>query len=461
MPKLKLTQYLYNEEEVKLSFMYSILTKQDISEVYYWLFEIYYSNEDDRADNPDQSESNDGSRSERSVFYLIWQVYYDYYYSLNPNFESYIRKKQSLWESNKSENVKNNKEDRPIEEEPIFYIIKNMHMLKHNCDLFMIRQIYSYTDLCQTQMIKLKRKGRPPSYLKNVDKEYHDLFYWILNKKWVNICYYLKRLMNCENIQSYTLYTNIINFCITQISIKRAHLKVNDSEKEKQFDDYIKEWEINKYSDSTHFILKSIYCFININHSLESIISSKRVYMCPIKEDMELTINHMTELNDVPTNKQGDVMTYKILLYKRSYPLYKEIGSFKLERFSMSHSEYKKLHHYNWEYYASASPIWKNRILKYNGKFCNESKRIIFENDSDLEEFYQIYGYDFDEQSLQVQELSLLEIEQLPVINWIYSLYGSNHQEEYLKSICLLDGFKNEDKEEIINIFKEIKGLSI
>lgn len=446
MSKLKLTQYLYNEEEVKLSFIYSILTKQDIKEVYYWLFELYYSYEEWRTEEIDQTDD------ENTVFGLIWKVYYDYYYSLNPKFESYIRKKQTLWETNKRENQNNkNIEYRGIED-PIFYIIKNMHMMEHNANLFMIRQLYSYTDLCQTHIVKFKRKGRPPTYLKEYDTQYHDLFYWIFKKKWINICYYLKRLLNKEDIDTYTVYKNITTFCINEMNIN--DLKESKESKEicnqTLYNVYIKTWQENKYSDLNHFILKTIYHFMNENININDNChktSCKNIYVCPLKEDIELTIKHMTQFDDIPTNKEGKILTYKILSYKRIYPLYDEIGSFNLERFNMNHCEYKKLHYYNWEYYTSNIPIWKRRILKYNGKYCNKTQKVIFENDYDLENFYELYGYEFDEQSLQIQNLSLLEIKKLPSMNWVYGLYG--------------DGLENQDKEDILNIFKEIRELVI
>lgn len=445
MSKLKLTQYLYNEEEVKLSFIYSILTKQDIREVYYWLFELYYSNEEWIQFTPDQSDVY-------SVFNLIWKLYYDYYYSLNPKFESYIRKKQILWEINKRENENKSDIKNQKIEEPIFYILKNMYMLNHNCELFMIRQIYSFMDLCQTHMVRFKRKGRPPSYLKDYDKQYHDLFYWIMNKKWINICYYLKRILFHESIgdntnsNAYNVYKEIVKFCVHDVKVGSS-----ENEKETLYEMHMNDWNVNKYSDVNHFILKTIYNFICIE-SLNNINNTnKRVYVCPQNEDIDFTINHMTRLTDIPTNKQGEKLSYKILSYKRSYPLYDEIGSFKLERFNVSHSEYKNLHYYNWEYYASRSPIWARRISKYNGKFCNETNRLLFENDSDLENFYELYGYEFDEQSLQVQELSLLEIKKISSINWIDSIYSSIHNS------CK---FYKEDND-ILNMFKEIQHLVI
>ena len=50
---------------------------------------------------------------------------------------------------------------------------------------------------------------------------------------------------------------------------------------------------------------------------------------------------------------------------------------------------------YNWVYYASFSPIWEERILKSGGTICHDSKTVEF---SDPDEFYDIYGYEPDEQ---------------------------------------------------------------
>lgn len=64
----------------------------------------------------------------------------------------------------------------------------------------------------------------------------------------------------------------------------------------------------------------------------------------------------------------------------------------------------------NWLYYASFSPIWKNRIEKYNGEIDFEEKRVIFE-DEEGEEFYNHYNYDPDEQSNEVKEMLIPYIE--------------------------------------------------
>jgi len=61
----------------------------------------------------------------------------------------------------------------------------------------------------------------------------------------------------------------------------------------------------------------------------------------------------------------------------------------------------------DWLFYACFSPIWKTRVLEYNGRVDNDKKTVVFENDDDLEKFYDKYGYEPDEQSLEIQKRCL------------------------------------------------------
>jgi hypothetical protein len=55
-----------------------------------------------------------------------------------------------------------------------------------------------------------------------------------------------------------------------------------------------------------------------------------------------------------------------------------------------------------WDYYASFSPVWKERIEDHNGKIDDVSKCVVFDDDDDREEFYDRYGYEPDEQSIDI-----------------------------------------------------------
>lgn len=63
----------------------------------------------------------------------------------------------------------------------------------------------------------------------------------------------------------------------------------------------------------------------------------------------------------------------------------------------------KNAYYYNWIYYASRLPLWEDRILKCNGVIDETHEKVVFNNDEDLEMFYQKYGYEPDEQSVELQ----------------------------------------------------------
>jgi hypothetical protein len=59
----------------------------------------------------------------------------------------------------------------------------------------------------------------------------------------------------------------------------------------------------------------------------------------------------------------------------------------------------KEKYYDHWLYYASLSPIWLNRIKKWNGIQNHKTQYIEFTDDFYFEQFYQLYNYEPDEQS--------------------------------------------------------------
>lgn len=79
-----------------------------------------------------------------------------------------------------------------------------------------------------------------------------------------------------------------------------------------------------------------------------------------------------------------------------------------------------RMHRLDWPYYASFSPIWRERIDTYHGKIDHVLKRVIFEDD-DTENFYEEYGYDPDEQKIDIQSkiMHLDDVEQITIDKFI------------------------------------------
>lgn len=60
----------------------------------------------------------------------------------------------------------------------------------------------------------------------------------------------------------------------------------------------------------------------------------------------------------------------------------------------------------DWLYAASFSPLWLARITGNNGTVHEETKEVTFADDESLEQFYEKYGLEPDEQRLEVQQKS-------------------------------------------------------
>ena len=58
----------------------------------------------------------------------------------------------------------------------------------------------------------------------------------------------------------------------------------------------------------------------------------------------------------------------------------------------------------DWLYYCRNTPIWTDRIRQHGGMIDDETKQIVFSREDDLEDFYDIYGLEPDEQSLEIHE---------------------------------------------------------
>jgi hypothetical protein len=57
----------------------------------------------------------------------------------------------------------------------------------------------------------------------------------------------------------------------------------------------------------------------------------------------------------------------------------------------------------HWVFIASHTPIWKLRITESRGKILTEKQKVVWENEEDEELFYTQYGYELDEQSVEIQ----------------------------------------------------------
>jgi hypothetical protein len=74
---------------------------------------------------------------------------------------------------------------------------------------------------------------------------------------------------------------------------------------------------------------------------------------------------------------------------------------------------------HGWEYYAYRSPIWKERMDKYGGVANDGGKTVEFADEDMEEEFYDMYGYDLDEQPRHIQNMAMWLNDETPIqMSW-------------------------------------------
>jgi hypothetical protein len=108
-------------------------------------------------------------------------------------------------------------------------------------------------------------------------------------------------------------------------------------------------------------------------------------------------------------------------------------GLFYTKRKKLDPKEMHKIYTRDWLYYASFTPVWKRRIIEFNGFICHKEKKIEFmeyeeEKDSDdwFDEFYDEYGYEPDEQCSEVLKKTIPEIKDRKFSEWWLSMKKEN-----------------------------------
>ena len=102
----------------------------------------------------------------------------------------------------------------------------------------------------------------------------------------------------------------------------------------------------------------------------------------------------------IKTSEPGKA--WKIIPQACKYSIHPEIRSL----FQISNVDFRKEYCENWLFYAARSPIWCDRIITCGG-FVMDNEKINIVDEDKTEEFYQLYNYEPDEQSPEIQEKSI------------------------------------------------------
>jgi hypothetical protein len=346
------TRYLYEKDEVKISLITSILNKKE-DDALFWAFELFYS----------------GFTSELTE--LIWELYYNFYATMNPGFEKYLSVKMRIPTTSECDDT-----DAKL----LASLISNFMIRPHTVDVFILRQMvkqYDFDINAQdiSEIINLLEADDfvMLAYLvMNTDKESQLL------EIHLSIIAYFKKMgltLNsiCE-VDSYKKITSILEHIINKQTVLLSR--------------------IIHYSVLMKKIALGKNLFIQID--LSEIIMYETVE--PIFKPREGAL-----LPTLPAYKILPTAT-KLHIDKHNY-----LSLFQLKREKLDIVEAYRC---NWEYHASFSPLWQERIKLYNGIIEHDRRKVTFSNDDDLENFYENYGLEPDEQKKETQDKSIQKIKQ-------------------------------------------------
>ena len=337
---LVFTRYLYIKDEVKTALLIAILNKSD--DAIFWAYELYYS----------------GFSNELYAF--IWQIYYDFFATLNPSFAIYLSKKLS------------NKEDL-IEDRLISSIIQNLLIRSFNTDIFILRTI---SELFESEPDAESTDESIEDLLET--KDYRGLALYILNNK---------------DLELEDTYQRVLNY-----------FKLTS--KQKFFKDFNKELQSNT-SKREIILVANILALINQNDNL---IKNKNFY---VRVDPEEVVQYET------IEAADNLRPYRILaqacvckIQNNWVNLFQGFRNQNIKNglkekydgwtFGAVTEKYNSLN--KWIYHASFSPMWFNRIKSCKGYVDYVKQEVKFVNEEWEEAFYNKYGLEPDEQPLFVKE---------------------------------------------------------
>ena len=359
--ELQFTRYLYEKDEVKLSLIICILNKQE--ESVFWAYELYYS----------------GFKLE--LIDIFWSIYYDFYYTLNPSFEKYLQTK-----------LKNNLDFDTSCENYISMIVNNFMIRPHTMDIFMLKKIVDICDFDNSDIQKYNISGN----FEIINSELNSV---LEAKDFMMLASLILTGIKEEHIIA--TFKTSLDYFVTDIGLKIDSKKIVI-----EFEKYLN----NKYhNDNKRVILLSriLHYFVVMNN----IKLGKNIYVHIEPEDVILYETICADLKE--KDKRTILPARKILPLAKIYSIDNDnyLSLFDLKR---EKQDIKIAYYYNWIYHSSFSPLWRSRILKHCGRIDEKNKKIIFEEEEDSDDneqaFYDEFGYEPDEQKIDIQNKTIQDI---------------------------------------------------
>jgi len=357
-----LTRNLYARDEVEVSLFTAFLQEKSLKEIYFWAYELHYSGFD--------------------VFGVLWRIYYDVYFELNPALEVYLSKKQNEWNNTKNPDV-------------FAWCIKNMKFCKPSSKVFVLRQLAEVSD----NKGGTAYRGRPPSWCSDHPKKYHTWLRAISKKDYPNIAHHTYNLSRECDGEVDSMFRELAAYFA-----RNSHVEPNA-------DDY---WYARTYKqDDAHYLL-SIIIFL-LGHSDGNCVGNgdgdERHMLPPLEKDLSL-------FREFGCDHIEGCPQFNILHERRLYGVNPSIGCFALAR----HHDVRVtvLNDLNevdsiWERFVFDTPYWVRRFESLGATYDTVNNRVCFPSDDASEKFYELYGCEPDEQTSEVRDKSLGDI---PLCGW-------------------------------------------
>ena len=289
---------------------------------------------------------------------VFWSLYYDFYYTLNPSFEKYLqtRLKKNLVLDADSVNY-------------ISMIVNNFMIRPHSMDIFMLKQI---VDICDFDKSDIQDYIDSPG--NNLELMRREMITALRTKDFMMLASLILIDIKDEHID--TIFEAATEYFVTEMGIKK---KVQDYDKQS--------------SNKRVLILCRIVHYFTAKSNKKL---GKNLYVHIEPEEVVLyeTISYGVPRKILPLAKIYAIDSYNYL------------SLFDLKRETQ---DIKTAYYYDWLYYASYSPLWKSRILKHKGVIDQKNHKVEFDDD-DIDEFYDNYGYEPDEQSTEVENKTIQDI---------------------------------------------------
>ena len=269
-----------------------------------------------------------------------------------------------------------------------------------------------------------------PQFVEKINKKYLK---WKKNNKIKYILYVTYNLSRCKKIDvniflHRTYFSSVLKYIIKNINLRNCY---GENRYEKLLSFAIS-------SRNNHFIAYYLKKIQN-NDKIKNILIQNQINItenclyCDKKHLFLVSVLDFPKIQNkfifkkVPENAYNDVekqlsvkiekgKKYKELKEKRLFNISNTLGGFELVRSDyLLNNEFW----YNWEYHAIKTPVWKKRFDAYKIKVSHRNKCIKFIDDDELEDFYEKYGLEPDEQSKEIQEKSTKSIRSITINNWI------------------------------------------